>query len=81
VLNKASPTIWGCPHIVTLEERFVKTKSSMVASTIPKALFVTEIGMLPAPGTTITIEGQESRFRTGFQKARFSAGKKHDFKK
>jgi hypothetical protein len=55
VLNTASPTIWGCPHIVTLEERFVKTKSSMVASTIPKALFVTEIGMLPA--STTAFEG------------------------
>jgi hypothetical protein len=27
VLNTASPIIWGCPHIVTLEERFEKAKS------------------------------------------------------
>jgi hypothetical protein len=28
----------GYPHIVSLEERIVKAKSSMVASTIPKSL-------------------------------------------
>ena len=37
VLNTSSPTIWGCPQIVTLEERIVKAKSSMVASIIPKS--------------------------------------------
>ena len=38
MLNTASPTIWGRPQIVTLEERVVMANSSMVASTIPKSL-------------------------------------------
>ena len=33
MLNTTSPTIWGRPHIVSLEEQFVKARSSMALRT------------------------------------------------
>ena len=39
VLNTTSPTIWGYPHIVTLEEQLVKARSSMALWTYLMLLF------------------------------------------